>query len=172
MKALKGSAYVGASMIDAQNSPMDHFMYYDARFQCTFNGLFDDYSQQPLKPYYAMKAFDALYSLGVSTAAESDTPDVYTISAKSGDGSEAAIMITYYKDHDSVNGEGAEDEALPLTVHWDGFAGERGVDVTYSVLDGDHDLVPVSGESFAGGSGWHTFTMPLYGTILIQLKKR
>ena len=168
---LKGSAYVASSVLTAQHSPLDHFMYYDASYSVKWNGLFDAYSQKPLKSYYPLKAFGELYSLGAEVFSESDTHGVYTVAAVSADESEAAILLSYYLDHPSIDGSGTEDKTLTLTLEWEGFASETGVEVEYSILDATHNMDVVSKETFRGSCGGHDLGLPLYTTVLVKLKK-
>ncbi len=168
---LKGSAYVASSVLTAQRSPLDHFMYYDASYSVKWNGLFDAFSQKPLKSYYALKAFGELYDLGAEAFSESDTHGVYAAAAVSADRGEAAILLSYYLDHPSIDGAGTDDRTLSLTVGWEGFSSEDGVRAEYFLLDAAHDMEPVTKETFFGSSGAHVFSLPLYATILIKLKK-
>ena len=47
---MKGAAYVAATMCAVQNSGnLDMLMYYDARQATPWNGMFDFYTQKPLK---------------------------------------------------------------------------------------------------------------------------
>ena len=169
---LKGSAYVASSVLTAQHSPLDHFMYYDASYNVKWNGLFDSFTQKPLKSYYALTAFGALYGLGTEASAQSDTHEVYTAAAVSEDGSEAAIMASYYKDCDSIDGSGTEEETLGLTLDWEGFASENGVEAEYLLLDAEHNLDVTAKETFFGASGGHILPLPLYTTVLVKLKKK
>jgi hypothetical protein len=169
---LKGSAYVASSVIEAQHSPLDHFMYYDSSYSVKWNGLFDSYSQKPLKPYYAMRAFGVLYGLGTEAAAESDTHGIYTAAAVSEDGREAAILASYYKDCDSIDGSGTEAETAELMLDWEGFSGENGVEAEYLLLDADHNLDVTARETFLGSAGGHALPLPLYTTVLVKLKKK
>ena len=117
-------------------------------------------------------AFGELYDLGTEVRAESDTHGIYVSAAVSEDRSEAAILLSYYRDHPSIDGTGAEDETVPLTIGWEGFAAEQGVDVEYRFLDASHDMDPVTRETFFGSSGAHIFPLPLYTTILVRMKNR
>lgn len=95
IKGLKGAAFTSACMCAAQNSGMiDMLMYYDARPEKIYNGLFDSNTLLPLKGYYVFKMFSELYKLGKQTSCISDDKDVYALSA-AGKGNMAA-MITYY----------------------------------------------------------------------------
>ena len=71
-KSLKGASFTSASMICAQNSPMTHFMYYDAR-PCGMCGMFNTDTLEPLKGYYPFLMFNALYQLKQELPAASDT---------------------------------------------------------------------------------------------------
>lgn len=75
-------------------------MYYDAR-PCVFNGLFDYYTQRPLKGYYPFKMYNELYRLGNACKASSNDLDIY-ISAACGEDDRYAIMIAYYTDKESA----------------------------------------------------------------------
>jgi len=169
--SLKGSAFVACSLIEAQHSPMDHFMYYDARRATLWNGLFHHIHNRPEKPYWPMYAWNVLYKLGGEAAAASDDERVRIAAAQNGDATEAAVMISYYMDHDSIDGSGTEAEAAELTLNWKGFASPAGVRAEYYVLDAAHDLTFVSAETFCGEDAMHAFSLPLYTTILVKLKK-
>ena len=170
--ALKGAAFVASSMIEAQHSPLDHFMYYDARIDTHWNGLFDYYTRGPLPPYFAMRAFGDCFRLGCEVHASSDNGEVRTLAAIDPGESEAKIMVSYYRDAESVDGSGTEDARQTLRLDWTGFASEHGVDAEYRILDGTHSLTPVSEETFFGTSGAHILPLPLYTTVLVTLKKR
>ena len=155
--SLKGSAFVASSMLEAQHSPLDHFMYYDARIDTHWNGLFDYYTRGPLPPYYAMCAFRDCFRLGTEVSSASDDGDVRVLAAVNDAGDEAAVMLSYYRDAESMDGTGTEADAQTLRLDWSGFASDRGVDAEYCVLDAGHSLSPVSAETFFGASG-ATFT--------------
>jgi len=169
--SLKGSSFVAGSMLACQHSPLDHLMYYDARINTGWNGLFDALSQTPLKPYYAIRGFGTLYKLKNEVSCDSDCGDVYAAAAVSDDGQEAALLLTYYKDHESIDGTRCEDEAKRLRIGWSGFAADTGVTVEYRFIDGSDDVGVRVEEVFFGGRGAHIFDLPLYTTILVVLRK-
>ena len=169
---LKGSAYVASSVIEAQRSPINHFMYYDASFGVKWNGLFDNYSQKPLKSYYSMTAFRDLYDLGAEAASFSDDPSVHVCAAVSDDKTEAAVMLSYYKDLESTDGTGTEGEAAVLDLNWSGFSSDSGIDAEYYIIDSSNDLGKVSYETFKGQECGHVMPLPMYTTVLVKLKKR
>jgi len=169
--SLKGSAFVATSMLACQHSPLDHLMYYDARINTGWNGLFDYLSQTPLKPYWAIWNFSRLYLLKNEVYSASDENAVKTAAAVSDDGKEAAILLSYYKDHPSMDGTRCEEETVELRLDWTGFASENGVTVSYRFLDAENDNAVRSEEVFFGEKGAHIFRLPLYTTILVTLKK-
>lgn len=95
IKGLKGAAYDFAFMAVGQNSPyLDMMMYYDARPDKEYNGLWDSHFMLPLKGYYAFEFYSALYQLGTQTAVECDDTDLYVLAATNGE--ENAAVISYY----------------------------------------------------------------------------
>ena len=169
--SLKGAAFVSSSLLACQHSPLDHLMYYDARINTGWNGLFDYLSQTPLKPYWAIWNFSRLYLLKNEVSSVSDDNAVKTAAAISDDGKEAAVLLSYYKDHPSMDGTLCEEETVELRLDWTGFASEEGVTVSYRFLDRENDNVIRSEEVFFGEKGAHIFTLPLYTTVLVTLKK-
>ncbi len=169
--SLKGSSFVAGSMLACQHSPLDHLMYYDARINTGWNGLFDALSQTPLKPYYAIWDFGRLYQLKNEVSCTSDCGNVLTAAAVSDDGSEAAILLTYYKDHESIDGTRCEEEAKRIRIDWSGFSSEAGVTAEYRFIDTADDTGVRVEEVFFGERGAHIFDLPLYTTILVTLKK-
>jgi hypothetical protein len=97
--SIKGAAFTAACMCGGQNdSSIDMLMYYDAR-PSAYNGLFDYYTNEPLKGYYPFKMFDALYKLGAACKCSLDGDGIYAAAAKNG--SEEAVMISYFTDDDT-----------------------------------------------------------------------
>ena len=70
-------------------------MYYDARIDTCFNGLFDLYTLRPIKGYYPFPMFHALYKAGTACKSTTDDPDLYIAAAKDADG-KTYVMVTYY----------------------------------------------------------------------------
>ncbi len=102
MHSLKGAAFTAATMCACQSTPLDMLMYYDAR-PCVFNGIFDYYTDQPLKGYYPFPMFADLYEIGTECTSSSDDDKIYTLAAANSKGDFAA-MICYYDD-DAEYGE-------------------------------------------------------------------
>lgn len=172
IRSLKGSAFVASSVIDAQHSPMDHFMYYDARYGTNWNGLFDIIDFSPLKPYYSLYAFNELYKAGSEVSCESDCKYVRAAAAVNETSDEAYILLSYYMDEENYDGGKNHEKTLSLRLDWTGFSdSEKGVSVEYCVIDKDHSLEAVSGETFFGEKGAHIMPLQLYTTVLVRIRK-
>ncbi len=96
--SIKGAAFSAACMCGCQNdTAMDMLMYYDAQ-PGRYNGMFDYYTNAPLKGYYPFKMFDVLYRLGEACKCEVDDDDLYAAAARGG--TETAVMLAYFNDND------------------------------------------------------------------------
>ena len=106
---MKGAAFTAACMIEGQKNPtIDMLMYYDAR-PTGMNGLFDFYTLEPLKGYYPFLIYSKLKELENGVFSESDDKDIYIASAFNG--SNAAIMLTYYAENDYLLNKSVTIEA-------------------------------------------------------------
>lgn len=124
IKGMKGAAFCMAVMCAAQNNgKVDMLMYYDARIEKVWNGMFDSNTLAPLKGYYPFKIFSELYKLENQTFSSSDDSDIYVLSAACGD--KCAAAVVYYTD------EAAEDKEVWIDT-------DRAM--TYSVLDEENTL--------------------------------
>lgn len=92
--SIRGAAFTAAAMSIGQASPLDMLMYYDARVNTVFNGMFDLYTLRPIKGYYPFLYFSALYELGNQAESHCDAQDVHVTAASDGDS--CAAMLTYY----------------------------------------------------------------------------
>ena len=129
--SIKGAAFTAACMCGCQNdAPVDMLMYYDAR-PSRYNGLFDFYTNAPLKGYYPFKMFNALYSLQTACRCTTDEKHLYAAAAK--DESSSAVMISYFADDDNCS----EEKRLKLNL----AAGAGEYDVF--LLDASHDAALV-----------------------------
>ena len=96
--SIKGAAFSAACMCAAQNdTAIDMLMYYDAR-PSHYNGMFDFYTNAPLKGYYPFKMFNTLYRLKNACHCTVEDGDVYAAAATNGD--ESAVMIVYFQNND------------------------------------------------------------------------
>jgi hypothetical protein len=120
-------------MCTGQDSPLDMLMYYDAR-PSVFNGLFDFYTYDPLKSYYAFLAWSKLAKLGTQFYLDThDKYGIYAIGATDGN-RRAAILISRYFESDELPG------SLRLSVNLSGLQMKA---AKLYLLDGNHDLEPV-----------------------------
>lgn len=123
----KGGAFCAASMMVAQASPLDMFMYYDARPATGWNGLFTPFTYERQKPYYAFWQFNKLYQLGTSVFSSSDCRDIYVCAASNNE--KSAIQLAYYAEND------LPDDTVEITIK-----GLRdSVEVTTYLTDAKHD---------------------------------
>ena len=106
---LRGASFLAACMAKGQNEPsMDMMMYYEVA-PTTMNGVFDFYTCQPIKGYWALYGFSDLCDLGTHIRADSDDPDVYTVAAKDESG-RSALLVTYY-----THEENREEKTVTVT---------------------------------------------------------
>ena len=97
--SIKGAAFTAACMCGCQSIvSLDMLMYYDAR-PCRYNGLFDFYTNEPLKGYYPFKMFNELYELGTACECVVEGKKIYAAAAKGDD--KQAVMISYFTDNDA-----------------------------------------------------------------------
>ncbi len=135
IKGIKGAAYDFAFMCAGQNSPhIDMMMYYDARPDKEYNGLWDSDCMLPLKGYYAFSFFSDLYQLGGQTVCECDDNAIYALAAT--DGEKCAAVISYY----TCDAE-ATEKTLSLTL-------DRAGEYEIFAIDPEHDGAKIA--SFSG----------------------
>ena len=70
--------------------------------------------------------------------------------------------------HQEIKNELLDVEILP---GYDGaitYGKPFPVRVTVRMLDADRDLSEISGETFGSGAGFHTLSLPLFGTVLVR----
>ena len=165
LHTLKGAAFVSAVMTVCQNTALDHLMYYDARHSSYFNGLFERYTWKNLKPYYAFYAFADLADLGTEVKTVAAGEGLYALAAKSADGKHGALMLTNYRNDVSLDGKEFPPEEVK--IEWNGLS-DKPVRVTVRMLDNEHDLSEISGETFGSGAGFHTLSLPLFATAVVN----
>lgn len=126
IKGMKGAAFSAAVLCEGQNNPdLDMLMYYDARIEKTWNGMFSSDTLEPIKGYYPFKMFNTLYQLGNQTSCVSDDSELYAISAANG--MDKAAMIAYY-----TMDENAAEKSVTLETDFDGG-------IACYLLDETHD---------------------------------
>ena len=161
MKNYKGAAFIAGAMEECQNAGLDMLMYYDARPH-PMNGMFKtDMVCEVLKGYYPFYMFNILYKLKSAVEAKSLSEDVYCCAASNG--SESAIMLTYYNDEDKPD----EDIEIEITDP----NGENGSIAEFYLLDKDNDNVLIREEKLNSKKQSCIITLKMYSTVLISIKK-
>ena len=103
MRNQKGAAFCSAVMSVCQDAPVDILMYYDARPETVFNGLFDMYTMHPTPAYYPFYAWSRLAELGMQVKVTAGEKDLYATAATTADGEGALrILLSYYTDDDNT----------------------------------------------------------------------
>ncbi len=157
-KNLKGSSFVLGAMMVGQASPLDMLMYYDAR-PCAMNGLFDQLTFEPLKPYYAFRIFDEIAQLGTQIPSVYFNEDIYTLASTNGKSYAAAL--TYYEDKD-------EDVKKDVKLTFTSLSGKKKV-LVY-ILDTEHDLTLTREEIFTADEFSVYLTVPKFTSALIKIE--
>ena len=120
------AAEIGATLIAAQDSPIDMLIYYDCRLHL-MNGIFQlegDYkTPRRLHAFYAMRAFGDLYRLKTRCSCEGMPKGVYALAAT--DGEKTGVMLAV-KDYE---GE------LEISVSNGGGKGYRLMQSTYEQFE-------------------------------------
>ena len=151
--SMKGAAFTTACMLAAQNDEaIDMLMYYEAS-PCTFNGMWNFYTMEPIKGYWSLYSFADLYDLGSAVKTESDDKDVYAVGAKDEKGNKA-VLVCYYTDE-------ADREEKTVTVDLNGYG--DGKTELYRV-DDDHDYTLCETQS------GNTVTFNLKPNTFVMLK--
>ena len=108
----KGAAFIASCMCMGQNAPLDMLMYYDAR-PCLYNGLWDFYTLETKKTYFAFSAFATLRDLKNQILCETNDQRVSCIAAR--DGQHIALLISTYRIKDGGKGQYVQiDSTIPL----------------------------------------------------------
>lgn len=97
---IKGGIFTLSCICVAQNSPIDMLMYYDTR-PSGFNGVFDFYSYEKLKGYYALYWYGMFYDMEKEVPAENNIENVYSLCGVNKDGKAMAIVSYYTEDDDA-----------------------------------------------------------------------
>ncbi len=166
IKGLKSSSFIAASMMMAQNSPIDMFMYYDAR-PSDWCGMFDTTFLTPLKGYYPFEMFGALYLMGEEVESVSDDIVLNVVAARNNGNSDecgmGGCMMTYY---DCAETCGEKDVTLTLANIPLGTN-----KLEYYLLDEAHDMTLMRTETLASGVAGVTVDLhlDLFATVFIKL---
>ncbi len=148
-RSLKGASFVLATMTVAQKSPIDMLMYYDTR-PSKMCGIFDTYHDTPLKGYYAMAWYGALYDAVAEVRCENEPEGIYTLCGIKEDGKTIAT-VTYYQPE-----EGAEAKDIRLDF------GKPNAQYEIYLTDDTHDgeLITVTDKL--------EFRLALYSILLVK----
>ena len=160
---IKGAAYTAAVMSAVQYTDVDMLMYYDARPNEFWNGMFDvTVVGEVLKGYYPFVMFNTLYRLGECAAVQNGDHG-YLCAAKNE--REAAVMFTHYNDDDAT-------EPKEFTIDLSGFGCEVGTEIEVYLLDDTHDLTKQETLTYYGDRFGITLTVPNNTCYLFKLRKK
>ena len=161
---IKGAAFSAAAMCACQYSSVDMLMYYDARPNEFWNGMFDDtVVGRVLKGYYPFPMFHALYQLDTCVETEIGQKDGYICAAKND--MQAAVLITHFNDDDTTS-------AKSFPIDLSGFGSENGTDVEFYLLDESHNCDLVGKATYYGDRFVPELTLPNFTCYLLKLKKK
>ncbi len=163
-RKIKGASFSIAAMCACQYSPVDMLMYYDARPNEFWNGMFDDMVVgRVLKGYYPFPMFNTLYRLGECVAVEADHDGGgYICAAKNG--SDAAVLVTHFNDDDTT-------DAKFFPIELSGFGGENGTEAEIYLLDDAHNCNLIGKATYFGDRFVTELNFPNFTSYLIKLKK-
>ena len=148
--AIKGASFVMSCMCECQKSSVDMLMYYDTR-PSVFNGVFDFYTYEKLKSYYALFWYGMLYDCEREVIAQNRLENIYSLCGVDSNG-KLTILFTYYSDSDDMPGRN-------ITLD----TGKKGVYEIYRV-DAEHngELTEIT-ENLS-------FELELFNMVLIKEK--
>ena len=158
-RGLKGSSFIAAVMATGQALPLDMLMYYDAR-PCGMNGLFAHETYEPLKGYYSFVMFDNLVKLGTHVKSDYVTDDVYSCAATNG--TDSAVMLTYYHEDDE-----SENKTVELEI--EGNRGNTRAEIY--ILDEDNNLKLLNKQYFTSEKFTLVLDMKIHTSVLVKLFK-
>lgn len=160
MKNHKGAAFVAGAMEECQNLGLDMLMYYDAR-PCAMNGMFEtDFVCNRLKGYYPFYMFNQLYKLKIAVEVKSLSENLYGCAAS--DGTDSAIMLTYFSDTDNSSDDIEIEIENPNNIN--------GSEIEFYLLDEDSDNKLFRKETFDSKKHSSILTLKMYSTVLIKIK--
>lgn len=145
---IKGGTFLMSCICAAQASPIDMLMYYDTR-PSSFNGVFDFYTVEPLKGYYALYWYGMFYDAVKEIRAKNKIENIYSLCGVDENGKVLSV-VTYYSDDDN-----SENKKVKVDF------GKKGNYEIY-LLDGEHD-----GE-LVKTSDVLEFDMKIHSAVLIK----
>ena len=161
--SIKESAFSLATMASCLYAPVDMLMYYDARPNEYWCGLFDyRFIGKVLKGYYSFSMFNTLYRMKCAVQTSVMEENMYACAAKSDD--ESAVIVTHFNDDDNAEPKKAEIDLVNI-------GGEKGTDIELFVLDETHDCESVGKVTCYGERLTLELNFPNFTSYLIKLKK-
>ena len=159
---IKGAAFTLATMCACQATPVDMLMYYDARPNTVWNGMFDmtQIEHSTLTGYYPFPMFNVLYRMGDEVESVTDDANVYVCAARGENG--ASVVLTHYNDDDAT-------ETKAVTVNLKGLGSRTEAEIY--LLDDDHRLTLTQKLTFTGDLAWE-IEVPNYTCYLVLLKQK
>ena len=162
MKNYKGAAFIAGVIEECQNSDLNMLMYYDAR-PSAMNGMFNtDLVCDRLKGYYPFYMFNQLYILKNSVEVKSLSENLYGCAASNG--TDSAIMVTYYNDTDNAD-EDIEIEIIDPN-------NKNGAEIECYLLDENNDNKLIQKETFNTEKYSIMLTLKMYTTLLIKIRNK
>ena len=147
---IKGASFVMSCMCASQQAPLDMLMYYDTR-PSGFNGVFDFYTYEKLKGYYAFYWYGMFYDCEKEVKPLNEIDNVYSLCGVDKNG-KTTIILTYYSDNDNL---GKKNISLEL--------GKTGEYEIYKVSDEyNGELIDVTKNL--------TFDLELFDMLMIKEK--
>ena len=162
-RKIKGAAFSLAVMCACQYEDVDMLMYYDARPNEFWNGMFDDMViGRVLKGYYPFPMFNELYKLGECVKTNVNVNDGYICAAKSD--TEAAVVFARFNNDDNTSSE-------KVVFDLNGFGTEQGTEMEIYVLDDNRNLELASKVTYYGDRFSVTLPTSNFTCYLFRLKK-
>ncbi len=158
-KGIKGASFIAGVMCVGQASDIDMLMYYDAR-PSGFCGMFDTTTLEPLKGYYPFFMFKDLKKLGTYVKTDYEGDGIYSCAATNG--KESAVMLTYFLDDDAA-------EAKEVKVSFKNVKSDKGVRVSYYLLDENHNSELVREEIFTAETFSAILKFDIYTSYLVKI---
>lgn len=158
MKELKGSSFVAGAMCVGQALKLDKLMYYDARPNNAWNGIFSEKTYSPLKTYYVFEMFRDFLKFGNYVPTDYSADNIYTCMAT--DGINYGMLMTYFNDD-----EAAEVKEICL----DFVNVKESVKVEYYLLDENHSNTLTREEIFTADKFKIYLKMRNYTTYYIKI---
>lgn len=154
MKSVKGAAFVASVMAQTQRSVITGLYYYDAR-PCSFCGLFDSDTLEPLKTYHTFRFFNEVKKLK-TCAYSTETEEIHTLASYDKAKDKSAVMVSFFP-------EDLDNPTPAQTVCVEGL--QKGKKYELFMLDETRD-----GELIATkkSNGSLTFKMQPYSVALIK----